>query len=205
MALFNESFLSFAGRMLRLVAILLFVVKPIVGYYRDPYGLRRFPAVSRWATLTNLWYMYNTSSHQRYIKLHAGRQKHPILRVGPNHLTFGRAKAIKDVLGHGVFFCKSDWYAVLAGSHRHIVDEQDRGEHGRKRKLLSAAYSAKPVAAYESVVTGKISLVLQKFDEFCSQPLKKEQAVAESDLFDFCFGVTCSPSMFSLKLVPLRS
>jgi cytochrome P450 len=105
--------------------------------------------------------MHTTWSHQRYIKLHAAHQKHPIVRVVPNYLSCGRADAIKDVLGHGVFLRKSDSHAVQAGSHRNIVDEQDRGEHSRKRKVLAAAFSAKAVAACEPVVAGKVGTVIK--------------------------------------------
>ena len=164
---------------------MLFVVKPIYDYYRDPHDLRRFPTASRWAAFTNLWYMYIGWSHQRYIRLHAAHKKHPIVRVGPNHLSCGRADAIREVLGHGVFLRKTDFYAVLAGSHRHIVDEQDRGEHSRKRKLLAAAYSAKAVASYEPVIARKVSTVIRKFDESCSLPPRKGQVVLGSETINF--------------------
>ncbi len=168
-----------------LAAFVLFVAKPIYDYHRDPNDLRRFPAVSRFAALTNLWYMYNTWSHQRYIKLHAAHKKNPILRIGPNHLSFGEADAIRDVLGHGVFLRKSEFYAVLAGSHRHVVDVQDRAEHSRKRKVLATAYSAKAVSAYEPVVAGKIGTVIWKFDGFCSKPLKEGEIVPDSETFNY--------------------
>ena len=168
-----------------LAAFVFFIVKPVYDYYRDSHDLRQFPAVCPWAALTNLWYMYNTWSHQRYIKVHAAHQKHAIVRIGPKHLSFGEAEAIRDVLGHGVFLRKSNFYAVLSGSHRHVVDEQDRAEHSRKRKVLATVYSAKSVAGYEPVVVDKIRTVLRNFDGFCSKPLKVGEAVTDAETFNY--------------------
>jgi len=41
-------------------------------------------------------------------------------------LSFGDAKAVQDILGHGTAVSKEDFYAVVAGTHRHVADVQDK-------------------------------------------------------------------------------
>jgi hypothetical protein len=67
-----------------------------------------------------------TYVHKRYIAVHEAHKKHPIVRIGPNSLSFGDARAVQDILGHGTPVTKEDFYAVVAGTHRHVADVQDK-------------------------------------------------------------------------------
>jgi hypothetical protein len=67
-----------------------------------------------------------TYVHTRYILVHKAHQKNPIVRIGPNSLSFGDARAVQDILGHGTPVTKEDFYKVVAGTHRHVADVQDK-------------------------------------------------------------------------------
>lgn len=170
-----------------LLGALLLVVKPLYDYFQDKNGLRRFPSAHPLAGITNLWYMYVTYTHKRYLEVHQQHQQHSIIRVGPNHLSFSDPDAIKEIHGHGTFNQKSDWYAVQAGSHRHLSDVQDRDEHSRKRKMMATAYSQKAVVGYEPFVMEKIEQLIKAFDNACSLPLKDGESPNDADLIDYRF------------------
>lgn len=73
-------------------------------------------------------------------KLH---QKHPVIRTGPNSLSYGDPHAIKDIYGHNTPCIKDGSYVITAGSHFHLADVIDKHDHARKRKTLSSAYAIK--------------------------------------------------------------
>lgn len=137
----------------------------IIEFFRDPKGLRRFHCFHPLAGLANAPYMWLSSCGQRYLRIHEAHQKHSILRLGPNHISFGDCRAIKDVYGHGTKVGKDDFYRVLSGSHRHVADVQDRAEHTRKRKVLASAYAQKSIVHWDHIVADKVGIVAKQFDK----------------------------------------
>ncbi|KAF2702881.1 cytochrome P450 [Pleomassaria siparia CBS 279.74] len=85
-------------------------------------------------------------------KLH---QMHPVIRTGPNSLSYGDVRAIKDIYGHKTPCTKDSSYVVSSGSHYHLADVIDKHEHARKRKLLSSAYALKNLEDWEHKVADK--------------------------------------------------
>jgi cytochrome P450 len=98
---------------------------------------------------------------------------HPVLRTGPKSLSYGDARAIKDIYGHNTKCTKDSSYVVTAGSHYHLADVVDKGEHGRKRKVLSSAYALKNLETWEHKVTDKAERLVAHFDVCCTAPLEK--------------------------------
>lgn len=71
------------------------LVIPIVQFFRDPRGLRRYPTLDRLAGFTNLSFMIEAHRGFRSKKLMNMHKTHPVIRTGPNSLSFGDAQAIK--------------------------------------------------------------------------------------------------------------
>lgn len=114
-----------------------------------------------------------------FYKLH---QKYGnIVRYGPNAVSFNTATALKDIYGHGKNFRKSDFYLAfpaVKGVHNthnsknentEMVDKVTltisgirKEEHGRKRRVLSQAFS-------ESALKNMEYLVLDNIRLFCDQ------------------------------------
>ena len=69
-------------------------------------------------------------------------KKHPVIRTGPNMLSYGHERAIKDIYGHNTKCIKDGAYSVPAGSHFNLADVVDKPDHARKRKVLSSADDA---------------------------------------------------------------
>ncbi|KAL3464895.1 hypothetical protein BJX64DRAFT_286083 [Aspergillus heterothallicus] len=133
-------------------ALLLFVrflLYPVGMYFMDPKGLRKYPNMSLLSGMTNIPFMLEAGRGFRSKRLAELHKTHPVIRIGPNSLSYGKARAIK---GHLTKCTKDDMYNLLSGSHYHLADVIDKGEHQRKRKTLS----------------NKISRLAKQFDQHCA-------------------------------------
>tara|TARA_R110002003_G_scaffold110_3_gene9265 strand:+ start:5635 stop:7068 length:1434 start_codon:yes stop_codon:yes gene_type:complete len=101
-------------------------------------------------------------------KLH---QKHPVIRIGPNSLSYGDVRAIKDIYGHNTPCTKDGSYVISAGSHYHLADVVDKHDHARKRKHLSSAYAIKNLEGWEHKVADKMMKLNRHLDKCCTAPL----------------------------------
>ncbi|KAL2836682.1 cytochrome P450 [Aspergillus pseudoustus] len=172
---------------LGLTASLLFIrlaVYPIIIYFLDPKGLRRFPAMSLLAGVTNIPYMIESARGARSKRLAELHKKHPVLRVGPNSLSYGDVRAIKDIYGHSTKCIKDDMYQLLSGSHFNLADVIDKKEHQRKRKVLSSAYALKNLEDWEFKVIDKVTKLCGQFDRRC--PTSNESSLqADVNIIDW--------------------
>jgi cytochrome P450 len=161
---------------LAVVALTILFFKPICLYFYDPKQLRRFPNAHPFSGITNLWFAYEAFLGRRYLTLQKKHQglpaAKPVLRVGPNHLSFYSREAIKDIHGHGTLMEKGIHYDLLAGTYRHLADVVDRGEHTRKRKMLATAFSQGSLSKYDDLVGQKMLEFTGQMDRYCqSEPL----------------------------------
>lgn len=146
------------------------VIKHIYDYFRDPKSLRRFPGMTPLASFTNIPTMYNAARGRKFMAFHEAHQRHgPVIRVGPNSLSFNDSVGFKHIYGHGSPVRKGEFYDLLAGSHRHLVDS-DREEHARKRRVLAAAYSLAGLELWEHVVADRVAALVGQYDRLCSKP-----------------------------------
>ncbi|KAK5942865.1 hypothetical protein PMZ80_005431 [Knufia obscura] len=176
-----------------------FFVYPVVQYFYDAKGLRKYPNLSPLSGITNIPYMILSTSGRRSERLAQLHQTHPIIRIGPNALSFGDCTAIKvrglhysllstqltwsqDIYGHGSKCTKDEMYNVLAGTHFHVADVIDRGDHARKRKMLSSAYAIKNLEGWEHKIAEKISRVVTHFDNCCTDPPRSSRDIGHDDL-----------------------
>ena len=124
-----------------------------------------------YAGLTNLAFMIEAHRGFRSKHLAQLHKTHPIIRTGPNSLSYGDLRAIKDIYGHNTKCLKDVTYTTLAGTHFHLADVIDKADHARKRKVLSAAYALKNLEAWEFKVADKTERLIRQFDTRCTTPL----------------------------------
>ena len=77
-------------------------------------GLRRYPSFHPLAGISNVPFMIlaHTGARSQYLeKLH---RKHPVLRTGPNALSYSDVRAIKDIYGHNTPFTKDELYFITS-------------------------------------------------------------------------------------------
>ncbi|RAK95353.1 cytochrome P450 [Aspergillus ibericus CBS 121593] len=157
-------------------------VRPILSYLYDAKGLRRYPNVNFLAGFTSLAYVWERRRSFRTRHLYLHHQRHPILRLGPNTLSFADPGAIKDIYGHGTPCRKDDIYTLTVGSHAHILNVLDRDDHARKRRMLSHAFATRNLEHWEFKISDKINKLIAQLDRRCTLPLSVGKQVRASDL-----------------------
>jgi hypothetical protein len=71
------------------------IVWPVVEYIRDPKGLRKYPNLNPLSGITDLSFTYEAQRGFRSGALLEAHKKSPIVRIGPNSLSYSDLSAIK--------------------------------------------------------------------------------------------------------------
>src|SRR5882757_8408734 len=77
-----------------------FIFLPVIYYFRDPKGLRRYPNLTWWSGISDFGFVYEAHKGFRSGALFEAHKTHPVVRIGPNSLSYGDPHAIKDIYGH---------------------------------------------------------------------------------------------------------
>src|SRR6478735_8211835 len=129
--------------------------------------------MSPFSGMSNLPFMILAHGGARSTHLAKLHKTKPIIRTGPNSLSFAGGQAIKDIYGHGTPCTKDKSYIVGAGTHFNLADVVDKHDHARKRKVLSSAYALKNLEGWEYKVADKVQRMMDHFDKVCTAPLQK--------------------------------
>ncbi len=143
-------------------------------------GLRRFPNMSNFSGISSVPFMVLAHTGARSTHLVELHKTHPVIRTGPNALSYADMRAIKDIYGHNTKCTKDTSYLVTAGSHFHLADVVDKPDHARKRKVLSSAYALKNLEGWEHKVADKTARMIAHFEKCCTKPLPVHSAIPEA-------------------------
>ncbi len=72
-----------------------FVVWPVIEYFRDPKGLRKYPNLNILSGITDLSFIYEAHKGFKSETLLKAHQKSPVIRIGPNSLSYSDVSVIK--------------------------------------------------------------------------------------------------------------
>jgi hypothetical protein len=72
-----------------------FVAWPVIEYFRDSKGLRKYPNLNFLSGITDLSFIYEAHKGFRSRALLEAHQKSPVVRIGPNSLSYSDISAIK--------------------------------------------------------------------------------------------------------------
>lgn len=151
-------------------ALALFCVfRSLAEYLWDAKHLRRFPNQNVLSGITNLGYIIERLRGFRSTNLHEVQKEHPIVRLGPNSVSFSSPGAIKAIYGHSTGCIKGDMYSVSAGPYASILDIVDKGGHSRKRRYMSHAFATRNLEGWEFKVADKTQRLMRQFDRICDQ------------------------------------
>ncbi|KAA8893037.1 cytochrome P450, partial [Sphaerosporella brunnea] len=110
----------------------------------------------------------------------------PVVRLSPNQVSFNTATSWKDIYGHvkgRKQFLKSDQYDDDGTRARSIVTSRDPAEHGKIRKLLSNAFSAKALTEQEDIVHNYVDLLIKQLHEY---GVKKDETLEMNMWYHAC-------------------
>ncbi|KAL4878935.1 cytochrome P450 [Aspergillus karnatakaensis] len=147
-----------------------YILAPIVTYIIDPKNLRRYPTFHPLSGVSDLPFLFSAQRGFRSRELYELHKVHPVLRIGPNALSYADPGAIKDIYGHGTACVKDRFYSETSGSHSHLADVVDKQDHARKRKVLSSAYAIKNLEEWEYKVADLVGRLTRAFDGLCTKP-----------------------------------
>ncbi|KAJ6007201.1 benzoate 4-monooxygenase cytochrome P450 [Penicillium canescens] len=165
-----------------LVLLVFCIARPLASYLYDAKNFWKYPNLNFLSGFTSLSYVWEHRRSFRTRRLYDLHQKHPIIRLGPNALSFADVRAIKDIYGHGTPCLKDDVYALTAGSHSHLLNVVDREDHARKRRMLSNAFATRNLEQWEFKITDKVERLLKQLDQRCTSPLSPDMLVNPDDL-----------------------
>ncbi|KAL6871762.1 cytochrome P450 [Trichoderma longibrachiatum] len=151
------------------LALLLLVLEPLATYLWDSKNLRRFPNASYLSGITDFAYIVQRYRGFRSKEIHQAHLKHPVLRIGPNSLSFSSAEAIRAIYGHNTPCTKGGTYVTAAGAHTSLLDSVIKEEHARKRRILSHAFATRNLEQWEFKVTDKVQQLVAQFDRICRE------------------------------------
>lgn len=176
-----------------------FILWPLVDYFRDVKGFRKYPGMNPFAGITDLAFCWEVKQGVRSKKLAAQHQTERVIRTGPNALSWAGGDAIKDIYGHNSKCTKDTFYEALSGTHFHLADVVDKPEHARKRKVLSSAYALKNLEGWEHKVADKAQRFIVGCDKHCTLPLKSSYAAPDPQ--DLTFDYRAWANFFSLDAI----
>lgn len=168
------------------VALLLLILEPLFTYYWDSKKLRRFPNASLLSGISDIGYILKRYRGFRSKEIHENHQEHPVVRVGPNTLSFSTPDAIRAIYGHNTPCLKGGTYVTAAGTHPSLLDVVDKQEHARKRRILSHAFATRNLEQWEFKVTDKVQKLVAQFDLLCHD---KEEAVVDFRMWSNLFTI----------------
>lgn len=157
--------------------------------------------------MTDLRYSYSSSHgpQSRDLTPEHVNPRATILRIGPNALAFNHPDAIKDIHGHKTECPKDGKGIILTGTHRRLLDVVAKLDHGRKRKLLSAAFAIKNLENREYKFNYTAQRLVKAFDERCTEPLKQGEHPLLHELtvdFNHCFNLWTIEAINFIALSP---
>lgn len=113
--------------------------------------LSRYPG-PRLAKVTDLYSTYHAWKGDRHLDFWRCHEKYgPIVRFGPNSLSFNSSSALKDIYGFKANVRKADFYLAFPATKDSFSTHSaiDKAAHARKRRVLSHAFSDAAVKSYD--------------------------------------------------------
>lgn len=80
-------------------------------------------------------------------------------------MSISHPDSIRDVLGHGNGFPKSEFYYAFDNIQHNIFTTRDRTAHSRKRKYVAHMFSPRAMVQFEPYMTTALSTLGQRMDE----------------------------------------
>ncbi|KAI9159087.1 Benzoate 4-monooxygenase [Paramyrothecium foliicola] len=115
---------------------------------------------------TNLWAFLQARLHRYSRAVHEQHVKHgAFVRISANHVSVGDPSYIKDVMGHGNAFCKSRFYEIFDWNSQSIFTTRSRDIHARKRRWLSATFSARSIKDFERFMTNALAIYGRQMEQ----------------------------------------
>lgn len=129
--------------------------------------LRKYPGPKLWAASSIPWGLSFKAGNMHNSLWDIHEKYGPIVRVGPNELSYANADAWDEVYGRyragkRKENQKPDWY--LSKDDKDILGAAT-GDHGRMRKIIGGGFTNTAMYEQEPAITGYVDLLMQRLRE----------------------------------------
>ncbi|KAF2161904.1 hypothetical protein M409DRAFT_69435 [Zasmidium cellare ATCC 36951] len=100
-------------------------------------------------------------------RLHNALQAYPIIRIGPNWLSFGRSQAAKDIYGYTSKNVKAGPYDVMSEGGANLNNISEKSIHSARRRTVASSYAPKNIEVWEPKVAASILDLKAQVDRRC--------------------------------------
>lgn len=100
------------------------------------------------------------------VSVHELHQQHgDFVRLSPNHLSVNHPDGIRDIMGHGNGFTKSEFYYAFDNIEQGIFTTRDRVKHSRKRKFVAHMFSSKSMVEFEPYTSSALLVMAAQIEK----------------------------------------
>ncbi|TGJ80519.1 hypothetical protein E0Z10_g8247 [Xylaria hypoxylon] len=142
-----------------------------MGYRRYASPLRSIPGPFL-ASCTRLWKIRSTVSentHWEHVDLHG--KYGPVVRIGPNEVSFSSPQVARNILSAGKRFYKTDFYTVFPPPENPDIFTEIREEvHAMKKKVANVPYSMAAMRQLSPFIDDTIEFLVSRMGGFCTDP-----------------------------------
>ncbi|GAA6034087.1 hypothetical protein JCM8097_000688 [Rhodosporidiobolus ruineniae] len=167
---FLEQHLALVIVLAPVVAALAYTILP---HFLAHPGLRKYKG-PKTAGFTRWWLAKQVRNGKRSEVVHQQHEKYgKFVRIGPKEISINDPVALPVVYAHGNGSLKTDFYdAFVASKNRGLFNTRDRGEHTRKRKIVSHTFAPKSVREFEPYINSTVRVLFKKWDALSDKAAK---------------------------------
>jgi cytochrome P450 len=130
------------------------------------------------AKVTDLYLAYHAWKGDRHLEFWRGHEKYgPVVRLGPNLLSFHTSSALKSIYGFKSNVRKSDFYTAFpANKHTFNVHSAiEKSAHARKRRVISHAFADNAIKSMEKYVISNVDAACSLLNEDASKSTTNDE------------------------------
>ncbi|CAK7210460.1 hypothetical protein SBRCBS47491_000791 [Sporothrix bragantina] len=134
----------------------LFYVFGLVVYRIFFHPLAKYPGPLL-AKVTDAYMLYHAWKGDRHLEFWRLHETYgPTVRFGPNSVSFNSNTALREIYGFKANVGKADFYDAFVHPAHNTHNTRDKGEHARKRRVLSHAFSDSAVKEAEKYILANV-------------------------------------------------
>lgn len=139
-----------------LLAAALVYVTGVVAYRLFFHPLAKYPGPLL-AKVTDAYMLYHAWKGDRHLEFWRLHETYgPIVRWGPNSVSFNSNTALKEIYGFKANVGKAAFYDAFAHPAHNTHNTRDKVQHARKRRVLSHAFSDSAVKEAEKYILANV-------------------------------------------------
>lgn len=171
---------------LALIAVIFLRLAAVCIYNIFFHPLRHFPGPPL-ARVSKLWSRIGNFYGRKSERIHEAHLRYgPVVRVGPNEVSFADSRAVRDIYTSDNFVKEESFYRAKRIFHEnHMMSFRDPEAHRKRRKLLSKGFSQASMLEFEPKISSKIKVTFDQWAERCRTSTRPIDAYAWTHWLSF--------------------